>query len=123
MNLSPSTVSAETVTVIYSGAEIDDSLPPEPLEAVTDWATAAGPGVTRAVEVWAAPWRRLVVSCLATAAAFGGPAYAMYLPVADDLAAGMKAIGVAVRHGQARQSVVNDAELRVTCQGCPIRYI
>jgi hypothetical protein len=47
----------------------------------------------------------------------------MYLPVADDLVAGLKARGVAVRYRRARQSVVGDAELRAINQGWPVRHI
>jgi hypothetical protein len=111
VSLSQSAVLVETFTVIHGGAEIDDSVVIELLEAVTGWAASAESGVTRVVEVWAAPWRWIADSCLAIAVAFGGPAYATYLPGADNLVAAMEAVGVAVRHRKARQSMVDDAEL------------
>jgi hypothetical protein len=123
LNLSPRTVSAETFTVIHGGAEIDESLADGLLDTVSDWAAAAEVGVTRVVEVWGPPWARLLAGCLATAAAGGGPLCVMSLPVADDLAAGLKARGVPVRYRQARQSAVVDAELRAICQGWPVRHI
>jgi hypothetical protein len=123
VNLSPRTVSAETFTVIHVGAEIDEGLVGGLLDAVSDWAAAAELGVTRVVEVWGPPWARLLAGCLATAAAAGGPLCVTSLPVADDLAAGLQARGVAVRYRQARQSVVDDAELRAICQGWPVRHI
>jgi hypothetical protein len=123
VNRSPRTVSAETFTVIHGGAEIDERLAGELLDAVSDWAAAAGLGAARVVEVWGPPWRRLVAGCLATAAAAGGPLSVMSLPAADDLVAGLRALGIAVRFRQARQSVADDAELRAVSQGWPVRYI
>jgi hypothetical protein len=123
VNLSPRIVSAETFTVIHGGAEIDESRSRELLDRVSDWAASAALGVPRVVEVWAPPWKRLLVGCLATAAAAGGPLCVMSLPVADDLVADLKARGVAVRYRQARQSVVDEAELRAVSQGWPVRYI
>lgn len=123
MNLSPRIVSAETFTVIHGGAEIDESRSRELLDLVSDWAASAALGVPRVVEVWGPPWKRLLIGCLATAAAAGGSLCVMSLPVADDLVADLKARGVAVRHRQARQSVVDEAELRAVSQGWPVRYI
>ena len=123
MNLASRTVSAETFTVIHGGAEIDESVARELLDAVSDWAAAAGPGVTRVVAVWGPPWARLLAGFLATAAAAGGAAFVMPLPAADNLVAGLKARGVAVRFRQARQSLVDGAELRAVSQGWPVRYI
>jgi hypothetical protein len=123
LNLPPRTVEAETFTVIHGGAEIDVRLTGEILDAVSDWATTAEAGVTPAVEVWGPLWRRLLAGCLTTAAAGGGPLCIMSLPAADDLVAGLKARGVAVRYRQARQSVVDDAELRAMSQGWPVRHI
>jgi hypothetical protein len=123
LNLSPRTVPAETFTVIHGGAEIDVRLAGEILDAISDWATAAESGVTPVVEVWGPLWRRLLAGCWATAAAAGGPLYGLSLPAADDLVAGLKARGVAVRYRQARQSVVDDAELRAISQGWPVRHM
>ena len=64
-----------------------------------------------------------MLGCLATAAVAGGPLCVMALPVADDRVADLKARGVAVRYRQARQSVVDEAELRAVSQGWPVRYI
>lgn len=122
MNLSPRIVSAETFTVIHGGAEIDESRSRELLDLVSDWAASAALGVPRVVEVWGPPWKWLP-GCLATAAAAGGSLCVMSLPAADDLVADLKARGVAVRHRQARQSVVDEAELRAVSQGWPVRYI
>ncbi len=121
--LSPRAVAAETFTVIHGGAEIDDCLAVELLGAVSDWAAAAEPGVTRVVEVWGPPWRRLLGNCAAIAAGTGGPLCIVSLPAADDLVAGLQARGVTVRYRQARQSVVDDAELRAISQGWPVRYL
>lgn len=121
--MSPRTGSAEAFTVIQYGAEIDESLALELLESVSAWTAAAELGVTRLVDVWAAPWSQLAASCVAAAAAAGGPIYIMPLPVADDLVARMKARGVPVRHRQARQSAVDRAELRAISLGWPVRYI
>jgi hypothetical protein len=126
VNLSPRIISAETFTVIHGGAEIGESRSRELLDVVSDWAASAASaalGVPRVVEVWGPPWKRLLVGCLATAAAAGGPLCFMSLPVADDLVADLKARGVAVRYRQARQSVVDEAELRAVSQGWPVRYI
>jgi hypothetical protein len=123
VNLSPRIVSAETFTVIHGGADIDESRSRELLDLVSDWAASAAPGVPRVVEVWGPPWKRLLVGCLATGAAAGGPLCFMPLPVADDLVAELKARGVAVRYRQARPSVVDEAELRAVSQGWPVRYI
>lgn len=70
-----STAEVETFTVIHGGGEIDDSATHKLLDAVNAWTVAAGLGVTRVVEVWAAPWQQLVNGYLATAAAFGGPVH------------------------------------------------
>jgi hypothetical protein len=78
--------------------------------------------VTRVVEVWGPPWRRLLGNCAAIAAGTGAPLCIVLLPAADDLVAGLKARGVAVRCRQARQSVVDAAELRAISQGWPVRY-
>jgi hypothetical protein len=123
VKLSPRTVLVETFTVIHGGAEIDDSRAGDLLSAVSDWAAAAGPGVTRVVEVWGPPWRRLLVNCAAVAAGSGGPLLIVPLPAADDLVAGLKSRGVAVRYRQVRQSVMNEAELRAISQGWPVRYL
>lgn len=123
VNLSPGNPSTQIFTVIHGGAEIDQDRALELLDVVSAWTVAAEPGVTRLVDMWAAPWHRLVVSCVATAAAFGGPVHYMHLPVADDLVARMKARGAAVRHRQARQEVVDDAELWAISHGWPVRYI
>ena len=123
MDLARRTVSAETFTVIHGGAEIEKSLAGELLAAVLDWTTAAAPGVTRVVEVWGPPWKRLLAGCLTTAAAAGGPLIVISVPVAEDLVAGLKALGVPVRYRQARQSGVADAELRAISQGWPVSYI
>jgi hypothetical protein len=123
LSVPPRTVWAETFTVIHGGAEIDVRLVGELLDSVRDWATAAEVGVTPAVEVWGPLWRRLLAGCLTTAAAGGGPLWVMSLPAADDLVAGFKAQGVAVRYRQARQSVVDDAELRAISRGWPVRHI
>ncbi len=123
MNLAPRTVPAETFTVIHAGAEIDESVARELLDAVSDWAAAAGLGVTRVVEVWGPPWARLLAGCLATGAAAGGSLFVMPLPAADDLVTGLKARGVAVRFRQARRSLVDGAELRAVSQGWPVRYL
>jgi hypothetical protein len=123
LNRSPRTALAETFTVIHGGAEISASLAGEIIGAVSDWVTAAEPGVTPVVEVWGPLWRRLLAGCWATAAAAGGPLYGLSLPAADDLVAGLKARGVAVRYRQVRQSVVDDAELRAISQGWPVRHI
>jgi hypothetical protein len=114
---------AETFTVIHGGAEIDGRLAGDILDAVSDWAPPAESGVTPVVEVWGPLWSRLLAGCWATAAAAGGPLYGLSLPVADDLVAGLRARGVAVRYRQARQSVVDDAELRAISQGWPVRHI
>jgi hypothetical protein len=123
VNLAPRTVPAETFTVIHGGAEIDEGLARELLEAVSDWAAVAGPGVTRVVEVWGPPWVPLLTGCLATAAAAGGSLLVMSIPAADSLVSGLRARGVAVRFRQARQSVVDGAELRAVSHGWPVRYI
>lgn len=117
------TVSAETFTVIHGGAAIDAGLTAELLGAVSDWAAAAGLDVTRVAEVWGPPWKRLLAGCLATAAAGGGPWCVVSLPVADELVADLKARGVAVRYRQARQSAVDEAELRAVSRGWPVRYV
>jgi hypothetical protein len=122
VNLAPRPALAERFTVIHGGAEIDESMAADLLDSVSNWATAAQLGATRVVEVWGPPWKRLLAGCLITAAAGGGPFYVMSIPAADDLVAGVKARGVAVRYRQARQSVVDDAELRATSQGWPVRY-
>jgi hypothetical protein len=114
---------AETFTVIHGGAEIEERRAAELFDAVRDWATAAELGVTRVVEVWGPPWRRLLGGFLATAAAAGGPLFILTCPVAEDLVAGWRARGVAVQYRQARQSVVDDAELRAVSQGWPVRYL
>ncbi len=121
--LSPRTGLAETFTVIHGGAEIDDSAAGELLGAVSDWAAAAGLGVTRVVEVWGPPWRRLLGNCAAIAAGSGAPLVIPPLPAAAGLVAGLQARGVAVRYRQARQSVLNEAELRAVSQGWPVRYL
>ena len=123
LNPSPRTVLAETFTVIHGGAEIDARLAGEILDAVSDWAMAAEAGGAPVVEVWGPLWRRLLAGCLTTAAAGGGPLCIVSLPAADDLVAGLKARGVAVRYRQTRQSVVDDAELRAISQGWPVRYL
>jgi hypothetical protein len=123
LNRSPRTALAQTFTVIHCGAEIDARLAGEILDAVSDWAAAAKLGVTPVVEVWGPLWSRLLAGCWATAAAAGGPLYGLSLPVADDLIAGLKARGVAVRYRRARQSVVDDAELRAISQGWSVRYV
>jgi hypothetical protein len=123
VNLAPRTVSAETFTVIHGGAEIDERMVGELLDAASGWAAAAGLGVTRVVGVWGPPWRRLLANCAAIAAGGGGPLCVLPLPGADDLVAGVKARGVAVQYRQARQSVVDHAELRAISQGWPVRYI
>jgi hypothetical protein len=115
-------MSAKTFTVIHGGGEVDESRSAEILAAVSDWATAEL-GVTRVVEVWDPPWKRLLAGCLATAAAAGGPLFVVSVPAAEDLVAGLRARGVTVRYRQARQSVVDDAELRAISQGWPVRYI
>jgi hypothetical protein len=120
---SPRTVLVETFTVIHGGAAIDDRLAGELLGAVSDWAAAAEPGVTRVVEVWGPPWRRLLGNCAAIAAGSGAPLVIPPLPAADDLVAGLQARGVAVRYRQAGQSVMNEAELRAISQGWPVRYL
>jgi hypothetical protein len=120
---SPRTVLAETFTVIHGGAEIDDRLAGELLSAASDWAAAAALGVTRVVEVWGPPGPRLLGNCAAIAAGSGGPLVILPLPAADDLVAGLKARGVAVRYRQARPSVLNEAELRAVSQGWPVRYL
>jgi hypothetical protein len=122
MYLAPRPALAEKFTVIHGGAEIDESLAADLLQAVSDWVAAAELGVTRVVEVWGPPWRRLLTGCLITAAAGGGPLCVLSLPAADGLVAAVKARGVAVRYRQARQSVVDDAELRAISQSWPIRY-
>jgi hypothetical protein len=122
VNLSPRPALAEKFTVIHGGAEIDENLAADLVDAVSEWAAAAELRVTRVVEVWGPPWKRLLGGCLATAAAAGGPLFVISLPVADDLVAGVKARGVAVRYRQARQSVVDDAELRAISLGWPVRY-
>jgi hypothetical protein len=121
LSRSPRTVLAETFTVIHGGAEIDVRLAGQILDAASDWAAAAEAGVAPAVEVWGPLWRRLLAGCLATAAAGGGPLCIVSLPAADDLVAGLKTRGVAVRYRQARQSVVDDAELRAMSQRWPVR--
>jgi hypothetical protein len=73
VNLSPRIVSAETFTLIHGGAEIDESRSRELLDVVSDWADSAALGGPRVVEVWGPPWQRLLLGCLATAAAAGGP--------------------------------------------------
>jgi hypothetical protein len=123
VKLSPRRVLAETFTVIHGGAEIDDSLAGELLSAISDWAAAAGFGVARVAEVWGPPWRRLLVNCASIAAGSGAPLVILPLPAADDLVAGLKARGVAVRYRQVRQSVLNEAELRAISQGWPVRYL
>ena len=123
MNLAPRIVSAETFIVIHGGAEIDESRSRELLDLVSDWAASAALGVPRVVEVWGPPWKRLLLVWLATAVAAGVPLCVTSLPVADDLVADLKAHGVAVRYRQARQSVVDEAELRAVSQGWPVRYI
>ncbi len=123
MNRSLRTVSAETFTVIHGGGEIETSRAGELLAVIGDWTTAAGLGVTRVAEVWGPPWKRLLGGCLATAAAAGGPLFVISVPAAEDLVAGLKARGVAVRYRQVRQSAVDDAELRAISQGWPVRYI
>lgn len=123
LSLPPRIVLAETFTVIHGGAEIDVRRAGEVLDAVSDWATAAKAGVTPAVEVWGPLWRRLLAGCLITAAAGGGPLCIVSLPAVDDLVAGLKARGVAVRYRQARQSVVDEAELRAISQGWPVRHL
>jgi len=117
------TLIVETFTVVHSGAEIDQRLAGELIDAVSDWATAAGLGVTRVVEVWGPPWRRLLACCLATAAVTGGSPCIPSLPAADGLVAGLQARGLAVRYRQARQSLMNEAELRAISQGWPVRYL
>jgi hypothetical protein len=64
-----------------------------------------------------------LAGCLTTAAAAGGPLIVISVAVAEDLVAGLKALGVPVRYRQARQSTVADAELRAISQGWPVRYI
>jgi hypothetical protein len=123
MDLARRTVSAETFTVIHGGAEIEEGLVGELLAAVSDWTTAGGLGVTRGVEVWGPPWNRLLAGCLTTAAAAGGPLFVISVPAAEDVVAGLKALGVPVRYRQARQAAVDDAELRAISQGWPVRYI
>ena len=123
MNLAPRTVPAEAFTVIHGGAEIDERTVGELLDAASAWAAEAGRGVTRVVQVWGPPWRRLTGSCAAIAAGSGGPLCVLPLPTADDVVAGLRARGVAVRYRQARQSAVNDAELRAICRGWPVRYL
>jgi hypothetical protein len=118
----PRAAVVEKFTVIHGGAEIGESLAADLLESVSDWAAAAERGVTRVAEVWGPPWQGLLAGCLITAAAGGGPLCIVTLPAADGLVAGVKARGVAVRYRQARQSVVDDAELRAISQGWPVRY-
>ncbi|HEX4087127.1 MAG TPA: hypothetical protein VHZ33_00350 [Trebonia sp.] len=113
---------AERFTVIHGGAEIGEGLAADLLDSVSEWAASAAPGAARVVEVWGPPWKRWLAGCLITAAAGGGPFYVMSIPAADDLVAGVKARGVAVRYRQARQSVVDDAELRAISLGWPVRY-
>jgi hypothetical protein len=122
LNLSR-TIPAETFTVIHCGAEIDAGRAGELLDAASDWTTAGGSGVPRIVEVWGLPWSRLLAGCLITAAAGGGPLNVMSLPAADGLVADLKARGVIVRFRQARQSVVDDAELRAVSQGWPLHHV
>jgi len=55
VNLAPSTTSAQIFTVIHGGAEIDQNLALELLEAVSAWTVVAEPGMPRLVGVWAAP--------------------------------------------------------------------
>ena len=116
LNLSPRTVLAETFTVIHGGAEIDESLAGELLGAVTDWAAAAEPGVAPSSKCGA----RRGGGCWRAAGQLpprrGGPLYGLALPAADDLVAGLQARGVAVRYRQARQSVLDEAELRAISQ-------
>jgi hypothetical protein len=123
VRLSPRSARAESFTVIHGGAEIDQRRADELLNAVGDWAAAGERGAVRVVEVWGPPWRQLLAGCLATAAAAGGPLQVMSLPGADDLVAGLKGRGVAVRYRQARQSVVVDAELRAVSRGWPVSYL
>jgi hypothetical protein len=73
--------------------------------------------------VWGPPWKLLLAGCFAIAAAAGGPFCVISLPDVDDLVAGVRARGIAVKYRQARQSVVDDAELRAICQGWPVRHI
>jgi len=123
IKLSPRPGRDETFTVIHGGAEIDQRRADELLNAVGDWAAAGERGTARVVEVWGPPWRQLLAGCLATAAAAGGPLQVMSLPGADDLVAGLKSRGVAVRYRQARQSAVADAELRAISHGWPVSYL
>jgi hypothetical protein len=118
----PRAVSVKTFTLIHGGGEIDDSRAAEILDAASEWA-GAEPDAAGAVEVWGPVWGRLLAGCLATAAAGGGPLCVTPLPAADDLVAGLKALGVPVRYRQVRQSAVADAELRAISQGWPVRYL
>ncbi len=120
---SPPSGVPEIFTVIHRGDAFDPARALELVEAVTTWAAAAEPGGSRSVDVWAAPWNRLTSGCLATVIAFGAPFCNLHLPVADDLVAKMSARGVAVRHRRARQSAIDDAELRAISQGWPIDYL
>lgn len=122
MTPQPITASRETLTVIHGGAEIAELRASELLEAATNWYYAAI-GPIRVVEVWAAPWQRVVASWLATAAAFGAPVYGICLAGGEDLVAALNARGVRARYRQARKSVVEDAELRATCNGWPVHYV
>ena len=124
MNLAPRPPAlTEKFTVIHGGAEIDESLAADLLDSVGDWAIAAELGVARVVEVWGPPWKLLLAGCLAIAAAAGGPFCVISLADVNDLVAGVRARGIAVKYRQARQSVVDDAELRAICQGWPVRHI
>jgi hypothetical protein len=123
VNRSRITSLTQSFTVIHGGGEIDQGLSLELVEAVSAWTAAAEGGVTRLVDVWAAPWNRLAFGCVGTGTAFGGLACTMYLAAADDLVARVKARGVSVRHRQARQSAVDDAEFRALSAGWPLRYI
>ena len=116
-------VSHQTFTVIHGGAEIEEGPAGELIAVLSSWAVAAEPGLSRVVEVWGPLWRPLLAACLAAAAGAGGPLCVIAFPAAEDLVAGLRARGVSVRYRQARQSAVDDAELRAVSQGWPVRYI
>lgn len=117
------TARVEMFTVIHCGARIDEDATRELVDLAGSWSHAAGPGVTRLIEVWASPWSWLLPSCLAMSGSAGGTMWPAPLPVADDLVAGIRATGVTVRHRRARQSLVDQAELWAMSQGWPVRYV
>ncbi len=123
MAAAPRVLPVERFTVIHGGARIDAGTSRALVEAAHSWSLAAERGVTRVVEVWASPWSWFLPSCQAVSVAAGGPIWTVSVPVADDLVADLRAIGVRVRHRRARQSQVDQAELRAVCQGWPVRYL